>query len=144
MAKKGAKTKGYFKNLSTGKLLKFMFNPNTIKTSRDANYNTYGGCGSPYPLYQYVGGKEEKISFTLYLHSKSASEIKKHIAFLDGLMPSKNPKSTFKVPPLVYFSFGSSFTEKCVLTGYDKSHTKFDSKLGTTELTINVTLEVVK
>lgn len=144
MAKTGARTKGCFKNLNTGETLTFMFNPNAIKTSRKTNFNTYGGCGIPYPRHQYVGGEVETISFSLYLYDSATSTIHKNITFMEGLMPSKNPSDGFKLPPVVYFAFGSSFTEKCVVTGLSKTHTNFDSALGTTEITFDIELEVVK
>lgn len=141
--KKGAKVKGYLKRIDNGKIFKFQFNPTTIDTNRNANYNEIKGCGSPYPVYQYTGGEGEDISFILEIFN-DYSKCKEAINYLEGLMPSKNPKDKFKVPPIFYFSFGASFTEKCILTSFKKTHQQFDKDLRTTDLTINIELKVIK
>lgn len=143
MKKSGASVKGYFMRTDDKSTYKFQFNPNTLKTSRGANYNTIQGCGSPYPLYQYTGGEGEKITFTLEIF-EDADKCKETINYLEGLMPSKNPTATFSKPPIFYFSFGNSFTEKCILTKLDKSHLLFNKDLATTDLSINIELEVIK
>lgn len=140
---KGARTKGYFKNMSTGEVKSFMFNPNTISTSRDVEFSTYQGCGCSYPKFQYTGGGEEEISFSLFLKGNH-SELASHMKFINGLMPSKNPLDRFKVPPTVLFAFGEDFVEECLFTKLDKKHQEFDSNLGTTQLTYDIRLKVVR
>lgn len=143
VSKRGASTKGYFKRTDTGEVFTFQFNPNTIKTSRGTNYNELSGCGSAYPNYQYVGGEGEEISFTLEIFSnwKCCTDAMK---YMNGLMPPKDTQAIFTKPPVFYFSFGSSFTEKCILTKFDKSHEEFDSLLATTSMSIDIKLKVVK
>lgn len=141
--KLGAKTKGYFKRLDTGSILTFQLNPSTITTKRGVKYSEIQGCGSAYPSYQYTGGEGETISFTLdVIGSKTKSE--ESIKYMEGLMPSKSTQEIFKIPPLFYFAFGSSFTEVCVLEGLEKSHEEFDQELGTLSVSFKVGLKVIK
>ena len=49
---KGAKTKGYIKNLSTGTLKKFLYNPNGFGTDRDVTFMEVSSPGSSYPHFQ--------------------------------------------------------------------------------------------
>lgn len=143
MNKTGASVKGYFMRVDDKSTYKFQFNPTTLDTKRGAKYNNIQGCGSPYPVYQYSGGEGETITFTLEVFN-DADKCKETINYLEGLMPSKNPTATFSKPPIFYFSFGNSFTEKCILTKLDKSHLLFDKNLTTTDLSIKIELEVIK
>lgn len=143
MSKRGARTKGYFRRTDTGSTLSFQFNPSSIKTSRKALFNDLAGCGSAYPTYQYIGGDGEEITFTLD-YFNSTSECSRAVSFLEGLMPPKDTQAIFSPPPVFYFSFGSSFTEKCVLEKLDRSHEDFDSDLNTKGMSVNVTLKVVR
>lgn len=143
MSKTGARTKGYFKRLDNGQLLQFQFNPNSIKSARGVKYSEMQGCGSAYPTYQYTGGEGETISFSLDIIG-DVNKATESITFLEGLMPPKNPQANFQVPPIVYFAFGSSFTEKCVLNGLSKSHGDFDENLGTQSVTFDIELKVIK
>ena len=139
---KGARTQGYFKNMATGDIKAFMFNPNMIQSTREANFIDFQGCGASYPKFQYTGGGAMEITFSLYLNGK-ASEVRSHIQFLDRLMPEINSKAKFKIPPTVLFSFGEDFTHECIFTQLSKTHSQFDENLGTTEMTYDVKLKVV-
>lgn len=139
---RGARTKGYFKNLSTGEIKAFMFNPNTIDVSREIGYVEHQGCGASYPKFQYTGGGVQEISFSLYLNG-NASVIRSYVQFLEKLTPELNSNAKFKIPPTVLFSFGNDFTHECIFTRMKRTHTQFDEKLGTTELTFDIGLKVV-
>lgn len=141
--KTGAKTKGCFKKVEGGETFMFQFNPSTIKTKRGVNYSDFQGCGSAYPNYQYSGGKGETISFTLDIISNK-DKVNESIKFMESLMPPKDTLAKFQKPPLFYFSFGSSFTEICVLMDLDKSHEEFDEELATTSVTYNIELGVIR
>ena len=47
---RGAKTKGYIKNLKTGATKRFIFNPNTLKYDRQSNIIALDSPGVNYPV----------------------------------------------------------------------------------------------
>lgn len=140
---KGARTKGYIKNLTTGTIKKFIYNPTGFETERSVNFVEISSPGSSYPHFQYASGGAKSVSFDLFLYDTQSGETQQYINFLEGLCPKENSTSSFNKPPLVLFAFGS-FVEKCILLSVGIEYTMFDSSLNPTQATAKLKLQVVK
>lgn len=141
---KGAGTKGYMKNLSTGGIKKFIYNPSTFETTRGMDYAEISAPGSSYPHFQYSRGGNKSIRVDLFLRDKAwQGETKSYIDFIEGLTPKEDSTSKFKKPPLVLFAFGS-FVEKCIVVSVGVKYEDFDSSLNPTQATVSLELVVVK
>lgn len=138
---KGAKTKGYLKNLVTGKIMKFMFNPSSISDSRDIKYSVTNSCGASYPKFHYVGGDVLSISLDLLLKG-STSEIKTRTKFLENCVPQLKSSAKFQTPPRLMFVYGAT-AYTVVITNISREFTAWDSKLNPTEVTVSLSLKVV-
>lgn len=140
---KGAKTKGYIKNLSTGGIKKFIYNPSSFGTSRNVDYVEISAPGSSYPHFQYARGENKTVKLDLFLKDINGGETKSYVSFLEELVPKEDSTSKFKKPPLVLFAFGS-FIEKCILTGLNVEYEEFDTSLNPTQATVSLSLVVIK
>lgn len=138
---RGARTKGYIKNLNTGKINKFLYNPEQFSTSRNVNYSEISAPGSSYPVFQYVGGEVKTITFDLFLYGNK-DEVRTQIKFLEGFMPEEKSKTLFKRPPLMLFAFGS-YIKTCILEGYSEEFGLFHSDLRPRIAIIRLSLKVV-
>lgn len=143
MGKKGAGTKGYIKNLSTGTTKKFLYNPSSFGTARSIDYVEISAPGSSYPHFQYAKGGNKTVKLDLFLRDKSKGDTKSYVKFLEGLTPKEQSTSGFKKPPLVLFAFGS-FVEKCVVTNLSIEYEEFDSSLNPTQAKASLDLVVIK
>lgn len=140
---KGAKTKGYLKNMTTGTIKKFLYNPSGFSTARDTTFMEVSSPGSSYPHFQYASGGSKSIDLELFLHNTKSGETKSYITFLEGLCPKESSTSKFQKPPQVLFAFGS-FVEKCIVTSVGIEYTMFDSSLNPTQATAKLKLVVIK
>lgn len=140
---KGAKTKGYIKNLTTGDIKKFIYNPSSFSTDRGTTFMEVSSPGSSYPHFQYASGGGKTISVDLFLDDISKGDTKGYITFLEQLCPEEASNSSFKKPPQILFAFGS-FMEKCVVTDLKIEYTSFDTSLNPTQATATLKLGVIK
>lgn len=140
---KGAKTKGYLKDLKTGGIKKFIYNPNSFSTSRGAEYMEISSPGSSYPQFQYVRGEAKSVNLDLFLRSNNSWEVQSYVDFLNSLLPSEDSNSRFKKPNPVLFSFGS-FVEKCIVLEVGVDYEDFDSSLNPTQAVAKLKLAVIK
>lgn len=111
----GAKTKGWVKNMKTGKKMSFQFNPETLDYGRGAVYSDASSPGRPYPKIQFVRGDIRKFTVDLMLHDKPYSGlILKYIDFFNALLPPEKNIKGYTRPPQVTYCQGY-FIKKCVL-----------------------------
>ena len=114
-SKVGARTKGYIKNLDTGNILNFQYNPETFEYSRGATYVEMVAPGMSYPTTQYVHGNARTFPIELFLFDKPYSGIiDSHKDFIEGLLPPETNDSSYTRPPSMLFVYGD-FIKKCVL-----------------------------
>lgn len=115
MKRTGAKNKGWMKNLSTSKLMPFMFNPTELEYERSAEYADIPAPGSPYPFTQYVRGNATEFDVTLFFHDiPYTGAIMPYINFLQGFLPSENPLVVYSEPAEMLFCQGY-FIRTCVV-----------------------------
>lgn len=133
--------KAYMKNLATGGVFEFLFNPEGWDIDREVNYSEIKSPGSSYPKFQYVNGGAKTISFDLFLYGNNG-ECEKCINFLESFLPVEDSKSKFAKPPLMLFAFGIMI-KKCIVTGYKRKHTMFRKDLGYRVVNVSLTLKVV-
>ena len=114
-SKVGARIKGYFKNLESGNILKFQYNPETFEYSRGATFAEIVAPGMSYPVTQYVHGNSRSIPIELFYFDKPyTGVIDKHKSFIEGLLPPESNSSNYVKPPEVLFVYGD-FIKKCVV-----------------------------
>nr|DAI99401.1 MAG TPA: Pvc1, Pvc9, Pvc11, Pvc12, Pvc4, Photorhabdus asymbiotica, PVC, contractile.5A [Caudoviricetes sp.] len=132
---KGAKTKGYIKNLKTGTTKKFLFNPNTVTYNRQSSVKALDSPGVNYPVLAYGSTGERSVEVSLFLYGSSTPE---YISFLEGLQPSTTKKNTSGVThPLALFVVGKK-VRKVVVTDVSVEETRWDKKLSCTEATVKL------
>lgn len=142
MSKRGALKKGYLKNRITHEILNFKFNPSTVQRSRGVNYKNIAGGGSPHPFYEYTGGGEETLTFSLHIFEDKTS-YSEYTKFFEGVMPPRDTRAKWEVPPTVYISFGK-IVERAILTNYSETHEHFDTELNTIQAVFDLTFKVVR
>lgn len=140
---KGAKNKGYIKNLTTGTIKKFIYNPTGFSTERSTNFTEISSPGSSYPHFQYSNGGGKSIDVEIFLDDVKKGDTKSYITFLEGLCPTEDSNSKFKKPPMIMFAFGT-FIEKCIVSSLGIEYTMFDKNLNPTQATAKLKLVVIK
>ena len=138
---KGARRKGYIKNLKTGKLKHFLFNPTSLNRNMGANFNSMSAPGSSYPKFQYINGRESNISIDLFLYG-NRGEVTDFIKFLETLLPPQKSGGMFSPPPTLLFVFGST-VRKCILETMNENTTLFDRNLNPRIATVSLSMKVV-
>ena len=126
-SKVGARTKGYIKNLDTGILMKFQYNPESFEYSRSATYVELVAPGMSYPTTQYVHGNSRSFPIELFLYDKpSTGIIERQQTFFEGLLPPEHDNNDYTRPPTVLFVYGS-FIKKCVVEEFNVRVEEYDS-----------------
>ena len=124
--KTGAKTKGYIKNLDTGKVMKFQYNPETFEYSRGVTYAEIIAPGMAYPDTQYVHGNARAFSVELFLFDKPCTGvISNYESFIGGFLTPETNSANYKKPPEMLFCYGS-FIKRCVLEELGVSVEEYD------------------
>ena len=139
---KGASTKGYIKNLDSGAIHPFMFNPTSFSDKHGVAFSEIKSAGSPYPKYQYVGGVSKSVSVELFLYDKYKNGVKKEIAFLNDFLPVAKNGTRYKRPPLLMFAFGW-YVKTCIMDDISVDYKEFDRYLNPTMATVKLSLRMV-
>ena len=137
----GARTKGYMKNLGSGTIKEFLYNPSSYSTNRQMNYQELTAPGISYPQFQFVSGGAKEISFTLFLYGNKG-EPKDFINFLNGFLPVEKSNSPFRKPPEMLFAYGA-YIKKCILVGFSEEYIQFNEDLTPKIVEVALTLKVV-
>ena len=135
---RGAKTKGYIKNLKTGATKRFIFNPNTLKYDRQSNILALDSPGVNYPVLAYGSTKERTLEVALFLYGEATP---RHITFLENLLPTDKGSVSGVSHPLALFVLGGK-VKKVVVTDVSVEENMWDSSLNCTKAT--VTLKMVE
>ena len=126
-SKVGARIKGYIKNLDTGRIMKFQYNPETFEYSRGATYAELVAPGMSYPDTQYVHGNSRSFPIELFLYDKpSTGVIEKQKEFIEALLPPESNISNYTKPPMALFAYGN-FIKKCVVEDFVVKIEEYDS-----------------
>ena len=124
--KVGARTKGYIKNLTTGSIMKFQYNPETFEYSRGATYVELVAPGMSYPTTQYVHGNSRSFPIELFLYDKpSTGVIERQKSFFEGLLPPESNSLDYTKPPMALFAY-ANFIKKCVLEEFSVKIEEYD------------------
>lgn len=122
----GAKIKGWIKNLESGGMHSFQYNPEIFSRSRSASFVGYTSPLCPYPIIHYAGGIGVTIPLRLFMYDKPCTgTIKAFIEFLNGLLPPEYMTASFKKPPKVLFCYGN-FVKTCLLESYTIDISEYD------------------
>lgn len=110
----GASTKGYIKNLTTGKVMSFQYNPESFEYSRGATYAEIIAPGMSYPDTQYVHGNARTFPIELFVFDKpSTGVVNSYKSFFEEFLPPES-NIEYNKPPMMLFTYGD-FIRKCVL-----------------------------
>ena len=116
-----AKTKGYIKNLDTGEIMRFQFNPETLEYDRGVEYVDNIAPAMAYPHTQFVAGKAREFDVELYLVDRliePCGTIKDYMKFIGAFLTPEENVADWKRPPEMIFFYGY-FVRKCVLTNFN-------------------------
>jgi len=139
---KGARVKGYIRDLVTDEIKYFMFNPTAFSESVTVNYSTISGVGSAYPMLEFGSGSANSIPLEIYLRG-TPDEVKSWVKWLKSFVPAKSTRTTFEPPHLLRLALGD-YSADCVMSAITVKYTEFDESLKAIEATVSVTLiEVV-
>ena len=142
-SKVGAKNKGYVKNLKTGKIMKFQYNPETFEYSRSVTYAEMASPGMSYPVLQYVHGNSRSFPIELFMFDKPYSGvIQKQKSFYEGLLPPETNSVSYTVPPTALFAYGG-FIKKVVVEDLAIKIEEYDPKGNPTMARFTLTLRQV-
>lgn len=142
-SKVGATIKGYIKNLSTGVIKPFQFNPETFEYSRGATYSEIASPGMSYPSTQYVRGNAREFSMQLFLFDKPCSGIiKSYKEFLESFLPPEENSIDFKKPPEMLLCY-NDFIKRCVLLELGVINEEYDTQGNVTIAYFNLSLRQV-
>ena len=142
-SKTGAKIKGYIKNLNTGKVMKFQYNPETFEYSRGATYSEIVAPGISYPTTQYVHGNSRSFPIELFLYDKPCTGvINKQKAFIEKLLPPESNSGKYTKPPTLLFAYGD-FIKKCVVEEFSVKIEEYDKYGKPTMARFNLSLRQV-
>lgn len=140
-----ARTHGYIKNLRTGEIRKFQFNPEKLEYSRGVNYSDNVSPGMAYPKSQFVSGKIREFDVDLFLYDRQlepSTFIKDYIEFLGQFLTPETNVESWKIPPEMLFFYGY-FIRKCVLTNLNIKIDNMDECGTPTMATLTLTLRQV-
>lgn len=141
--KSGAKTKGYIKNVVTGEIKSFMFNPSELEFQRSATYSEIASPGLSYPITQYVRGNILTFSVPLYIYDRPYSnEVETWEQFLNSFVPPTVNDSGYTKPDEMLFVMGN-FIRNCVLESLNTHYISFTSDLLPDEATFTLNLRQV-
>lgn len=105
-----------FYNTVTKQAFTCQFNPSNLPRTRSASYSVITSPGMAYPLVQFCSGDIEDMDINLVFYNReSSSKIKSFDKFIDGLLPPKHNKSSFKQPPVFKFYYGNLVDEYVLL-----------------------------
>ncbi len=124
--KVGAKTKGWIKNLETGKKKSFQFNPEAFGYSRSTTYSEIISPGMAYPNTQFVHGDARTFSVDLFFYDKPWTKvINDYMDFISEFLTPEENKAGYKKPPEMTFCYGY-FIKRCVLESLDIAIQEWD------------------
>lgn len=139
----GAKTKGYIKNLSTGKSMNFQFNPENFEYSRGTTYSDIVAPGMSYPDTQFVHGNLRSFPVELFFFDKPYTGlITNYMNFIGGFLTPENNPSNYSCPPEMLFCYGY-FIRRCVLEDLNIKIEEFNERGYPTMARFTLTLRQV-
>lgn len=138
---RGARTKGFIKNMKSGRIQSFLYNPAFYTTGRDIEYSEINSPGSSYPKFQYVGGRAKSIGIEIFLYGHRG-EPKNFINFLNDFLPREDSNAMFRHPPLMMFAFGT-YIKQCILESYQEEYLDFNTDLTPRVVVVRLSLKVV-
>jgi hypothetical protein len=123
--------------MNTGKIQKFMFNPNTITDDLSVQFSEIGNSGGAGKKYQYVGTDNRAINIEFFLRG-TTDKINEFKDFLEGFVPT----GKFTPPPVLMLAFGS-YIKKCIMLNLHREWRDFDKNLKVREMIIKLSLKEV-
>lgn len=141
---KGAITKGYIQNLSSKKLMKFIYNPETVEYGYGTEYAVVKAPGAPHPVYQFVGGNERTITTTLLLDGRELGmqKVKDQMFFLGAWHPANSGYRRFSPPPPAMFAMGW-LVKKVIIKEVNFRIILFDKNLNPLRVECDITMETM-
>jgi hypothetical protein len=140
MGKSGAKIKGYLRNMDTGEMKSFMFNPEEFSDQQDINFYELDSPGGRYPVFSYNNTGAKKVSLDLFMYTRD-SGIQGYLDFLDGFKPDPAYSLRFYSPPTILFVMGQYIVEGN-LTSMKRDFKDFNTDL--TYRHVEVSLEITE
>ncbi len=138
---KGARVKGFIKNMNTNVVNEFLFNPSSFSDRTSVVFATINSAGTSSGKLVFVRGDNMTLSLRIYLRTHNYSEMKKFIDFMDTLVPDKT-KRFVQSPPVALFAFGK-YIKKCVIEEMTRDWTEFNEQLDPIEVSVSLSLKEV-
>ena len=137
---RGARNKGLIKNVDTGEIKYFDYNPSEYNESKAVKFNEIESPGTSTPKFEYVGGKAREISFQLFFHRHDPKYIEDFMEFMEQFIPEKH--SQYDPPPKVFLAYGN-VVGKYIMKGLNKRVITVNKDLRPIEATLDVVLKEV-
>lgn len=116
-----AKTHGYMKNLNTGDIIRFQFNPETFEYDRAVNYTDYIAPQMAYPHTVFTSGATREFEFELFMYDRLIEPcgiIKDYMCRFGAFLTPEENVVDWQKPPEMLFCYGY-FIRKCVMTHFN-------------------------
>lgn len=123
--------KGAIAEVDTGERIVFTLNPESIEDSKTTDFANIDIPGMSHPRYQYTGGGERGLSFSIFLHSGAGEDVPTALKFLRSwLYAEYSEGKLIEAPKKLLIIFGDSWPdEQWLLKSMRITHNRFDKEL---------------
>ena len=127
----GGEESGAIAEVDSGDIMHFKINPESIEDSKDTSYANIEIPGMSHPRYQYTGGAERVLSFTVYLHNGTGDDVPTCLKLLRSwLYADYSEGKLIEAPKKLLIIFGDSWPDEVwLLRSMRITHNKFDKTL---------------
>ena len=136
----GARYKARIKNLETGELVNFPYNPPNYEEGKEVEYNRIESPGGSSPRFEYTGGGAKTVNFGVLLHSHNTRENTDFIEFIEKFLPEKG--TIYDPPPQMLFAYGH-IAGRYILTQYKKNIVRVNENLQPVHVEMQIQLSEV-
>ena len=127
----GTEDKGAIAEVDNGDIIHFKLNPESIEDSKDTEFASIDIPGMSHPRYQYTGGGERVLSFTIYLHKGAGEDVPTAIKLLRSWLYAEYSEGKLSEPPKkLLIVFGDTWPDELwLLRSMRITHNRFDKNL---------------
>ena len=127
----GKEESGAIAEVDSGDIIHFKLNPESIEDSKDTEFASMAIPGMSHPRYQFTGGGERTLSFTIYLHKATGEDVPTAIKLLRSWLYADYSEGKLSEPPKkLLIVFGDSWPDEVwLLRSMRITHNKLDKTL---------------
>ncbi|MBQ3625277.1 MAG: hypothetical protein II948_00825 [Synergistaceae bacterium] len=127
----GGEESGAIADVDSGDIIHFKINPESIEDSKDTSYANIEIPGMSHPRYQFTGGGERVLSFSIYLHEGAGDDVGSSLKLLRSWLYADYSEGKLNDPPKkLLIIFGDNWPDEVwLLRSLRITHNKLDKSL---------------